>query len=92
MPLLSQSARMRTEFGASDSRELRCHEQIPIAVERHLRGQVAHRFLRKRWSLGHRDDDPCVERLQQLRLDINQERVRSFGTRVLVSVDGELGH
>jgi len=83
---------MRTQFRTSNSRELRRHQHIAIAVERHLGGQVAHRFPRERWGLSHRDNDPRVERLQQIRLDINQERERALRTRALVSIDGKLTH
>jgi hypothetical protein len=91
-PLVHQGACMRTEFSTPYSCELWRHQQVAIAVERYLRCEVTHRLLRERWSLGHRDDDPRIERLQQVRLHVDQERKRSLRTGVLVSVDGELGH
>ena len=92
LPLVHQSARMGTEFSAPYSGELRRHQHISIAVERELRSKVTHRLPRECWSLGHRNDDQRVKRLQEVRLDVDQERKRGLRTGVLVSIDRELGH
>ena len=92
LPLVDQSARMRTEFSAPYSGELRRHEHVSIAVERYFRGKVTHRLPRECGGLGHRYDDPRVKRLQEVTLDVDQERKRSLRMGVLVSIDRELGH
>jgi hypothetical protein len=65
LPLVHQSTRIRTEFSAPYSGELRRHQHVSIAVERYLRSNVTHRLPRERWSLRHRNDDPRMERLQR---------------------------
>jgi hypothetical protein len=92
LPLAHQSASMRTEFSAPYSGELRRHQHVSIAVERYFRSKVTHRLPRECGDLGHRYDDPRVKRLQEVRLDVDQERKRSLRTGVLVSIDRELGH
>lgn len=92
LPLVHQRASMSTQLSTPYSCELWRHQHVSITIERHLGREVADRLPRERRSLSHRNDDPRVERVQQVRLDVDKVWKGSLRTRVLVSIDRKLSH
>jgi len=92
LPIPGEASRECAQLRATDSRELRCQQHILIPLKGYFWRQVTHRSLYEGWRLGQRNDYSRIQRLQQVRLDVDKERKGRLGTRVLVPVHGKLSH